>query len=293
MAAALLDEGAGAYDSIAYHRRLDDLAGELNFTAGQDEFGGSLRMLKRNLAGTAELLRVALAEPHFDADAVERIRGETIALLARQAHNPRTLAGRLWMRDAFEDHPYGKDSTGTAASVAGITRADLADFVASHVHRKGLVIGAVGDITAAELSGLIGQVFGGLSPGDQSGDDRAAIPEASPGDSGALVVRRTAVPQSAVSFGQAGPKRDDPDWYAALILNDIIRGGGARWAPDGKQIREKRGLAYGVSTGLVPYRHAGLILGTIARREQPGRRIDRALIRAEWRRMRDHGPTEG
>jgi hypothetical protein len=62
-----------------------------------------------------------------------------------------------------------------------------------------LVIGAVGDITAAELSGLIGQVFGGLSPGDQSGDDRAAIPEASPGDSGALVVRRTAVPQFARS----------------------------------------------------------------------------------------------
>jgi zinc protease len=286
MAAALLDEGAGAYDSIAYHRRLDDLAGELSFTAGQDEFGGSLRMLKRNLAGTAELLRVALAEPHFDADAVERIRGETIALLARQAHNPRSLAGRLWMRDAFEDHPYGKDSTGTAASVAGITRADLADFVARHVHRKGLVIGAVGDISAAELSGLIDQMFGGLPPGDSS----AAIPEARPGDSGALVVRRTAVPQSVVSFGQAGPKRDDPDWYAAFVLNDIIGGGGFRGRLM-KEIRDKRGLAYGVSTGLVPYRHAGLILGSIAT-ENSRVAESIALIRAEWQRMREEGPTE-
>jgi zinc protease len=290
MAASLLDEGAGAYDSIAYHRRLDDLAGELSFTAGQDEFGGSLRMLKRNLAATAELLRVALAEPHFDADAVERIRGETIALLARQAHNPPSLAGRLWMRDAFEDHPYGKDSSGTAASVAAITRADLADFVARHVHRKGLVIGAVGDITAAELSGLIDQVFGGLSPGDQSGDDSAAIPEASPGDSGTLVVRRTAVPQSAVSFGQAGPKRDDPDWYAAFVLNDIIGGGGFRGRLM-KEIRDKRGLAYGVSTGLVPYRHAGLILGSIAT-ENSRVAESIALIRAEWQRMREDGPTE-
>ncbi len=286
MAAALLDEGAGAYDSMAYHRRLDDLAGELSFSAEQDEFVGSLRMLKRNLAGTAELLRVALAEPHFDADAVERIRGETIALLARQAHNPRTLAGRLWMRDAFEDHPYGKDSTGTAASVAGITRADLADFVARHVHRKGLVIGAVGDITAAELSGLIDQVFGGLSPGDTGAD----IPETSPGDSGALVVRRAAVPQSAVSFGQAGPKRDDPDWYAAFVLNDIIGGGGFRGRLM-KEIREKRGLAYGVSTGLVPYRHAGLILGSIAT-ENSRVAESVALIRAEWQRMREDGPTE-
>jgi zinc protease len=286
MAASLLDEGAGAYDGVAYHRRLDDLAGELSFSAGQDEFGGSLRMLKRNLAETAELLRVALAEPRFDADAVERIRGETIALLARQAHNPRTLAGRLWMRDAFEDHPYGKDSTGTAASVTGITRADLADFVARHVHREGLVIGAVGDITAAELSGLIGQVFGTLPPGDPS----AAIPEARPGDSGALVVRRTAVPQSAVSFGQAGPKRDDPDWYAAFVLNDIIGGGGFRGRLM-KEIRDKRGLAYGVSTGLVPYRHAGLILGRIAT-ENSRVAESIALIRAEWQRMREDGPTE-
>jgi zinc protease len=285
MAASLLDEGAGTYDSSAYHRRLDDLAGELSFTAGQDEFGGSLRMLKRNLAATAELLRVALAEPRFDADAVERIRGETVALLARQAHNPRSLAGRLWMRDAFEDHPYGKDSTGTAASVAGITPADLAGFVAAHVHRKGLVIGAVGDITAAELSRLIDQVFGGLPPGDSS----VAIPETSPGDSGALVVRRTAVPQSSVSFGQAGPKRDDPDWYAAFVLNDIIGGGGFRGRLM-KEIRDKRGLAYGVSTGLVPYRHTGLILGSIAT-ENSRVAESIALIRAEWQRMRDDGPT--
>ncbi len=286
MAAALLDEGAGPYDSIAYHRRLEDLAGELRFTAGHDEFAGSLRMLKRNLAGTADLLRLALNEPRFADDAVERIRAETIAMLARQAHNPRTLAGRLWMRDAFEDHPYGKDSAGTAASVAAITRADLAEFVARHVHRKNLVIGAVGDITAAELAGLIDLVFGGLPPGDQDAD----IPDVSPGDDGALVIRRTPVPQSAVSFGQAGPKRDDPQWYAALVLNDIIGGGGFRGRLM-KEIREKRGLAYGVSTALVPYRHAGLILGSIAT-ENARVAESIGLIRAEWQRMREDGPTE-
>ena len=290
MAAALLDEGAGPYDSIAYHRRLDDLAGELDFAAGHDEFGGSLRMLKRNLAGTADLLRLALGEPRFADDAVERIRAETIAMLARQAHNPHTLAGRLWMRDAFEDHPYGKNSAGTAASVAAITRADLAEFVARHIHKKGLVIGAVGDITAAELSALIDLVFGGLPPGDQPGDAGPDIAETSPGDDGALVVRRTPVPQSAVSFGQAGPKRDAPEWYAALVLNDIIGGGGFRGRLM-KEIREKRGLAYGVSTALVPYRHAGLIIGSIAT-ENARVAESIGLIRAEWQRMREDGPTE-
>ena len=286
MAASLFDEGAGSYDSAAYHRRLDELAGELELNAGHDDLGGSLRMLKRNLAETADLLRLALSEPRFADDAVERVRAETIAMLARQAHNPRSLAGRLWMRDAFEDHPYGKDSAGTAASVAAITRADLTDFVARHVHRKGLVVGVVGDITAAELGGLLDRVFGGLP----LGDDGAEIAEASPGDAGALVVRKTAVPQSVVSFGQAGPKRDDPDWYPAYVVNDIIGGGGFRGRLM-KEIREKRGLAYGVSTSLVPYRHAGLILGSIAT-ENSRVAESIALIRAEWQRMREDGPTE-
>jgi zinc protease len=98
------------------------------------------------------------------------------------------------------------------------------------------------------------------------------------------------VPQSAVSFGQAGPKRDAPEWYAALVLNDIIGGGGFRGRLM-KEIREKRGLAYGVSTALVPYRHAGLIIGSIAT-ENARVAESIGLIRAEWQRMREDGPTE-
>ena len=81
------------------------------------------------------------------------------------------------------------------------------------------------------------------------------------------------MPQSAVTFGQAGLKRDDPDWYAALVLNEILGGGGFRGRLM-KEIREKRGLAYGVSTGLVPYRHAGLILGSVATENGARRRFD-------------------
>src|SRR6185436_4359848 len=116
------------------------------------------------------------------------------------------------------------------------------------------------------------------------------VPEVRPGDDGALVISRTAVPQSVVTFGQAGPKRDDPDWYAAYVLNEIIGGGNFRGRLM-KEIREKRGLAYGVSTQLVPYRHAGLILGNVATENgRVGESI--ALIRAEWQRMREDGPSE-
>src|SRR3954462_249922 len=77
LAASLLDEGAGEYDTTAFHRRLDELAAEMSFSAGHDEFAGTLRMLKANREGSADLLRVALPEPHFADEAVERIRAET------------------------------------------------------------------------------------------------------------------------------------------------------------------------------------------------------------------------
>ncbi len=285
MVASLLDEGAGPYDSLAFHRRMDDLAGQLRFSAAQDEFDGSLRSLKQNLSDSADLLRLALAEPRFAAEDIERIRGETLAGLARQAKNPRSLSGRLWMHDAFEKHPYGSSVDGSEESVGAITRDDLAAFAGARFHRSGLLVGIVGDIDKTEAAALIDRVFGDLP----KGADETEIAETKPLDDGALVVSRAAVPQSVVTFGQAGPKRDDPAWYAAYVLNEILGGGGFRGRLM-KEIREKRGLAYGVSTQLVPYRHAGLIVGNVA--TENGRVAESiALVREEWRHMREEGPT--
>jgi len=285
MVASLLDEGAGPYDSLAFHRRIDDLAGQLRFSAAQDEFDGSLRSLKQNLFDSADLLRLALAEPRFAPEDIERIRGETLAGLARQAKNPRSLSGRLWMHDAFEKHPYGSSVDGSEESVGAITRDDLAAFAGARFHRSGLLVGIVGDIDKTEAAALIDRVFGDLP----KGADETEIAETKPLDDGALVVSRAAVPQSVVTFGQAGPKRDDPAWYATYVLNEILGGGGFRGRLM-KEIREKRGLAYGVSTQLVPYRHAGLIVGNVA--TENGRVAESiALVREEWRHMREEGPT--
>jgi zinc protease len=286
MASALLDEGAGPYDSAAFKTRLEDLVANLRFTAGRDEVGGSLRSLKANLSEAADLLRAALTSPRFEQTAVERVRGEFIASLSQQAHSPRALSDRLWMRDAFEDHPYGGNVDGSVRSVSAITREDLIRFAGQRLRRAGLVIGAVGDITADELAALIDRVFGGLP----AVGGETPVAETKPAENGGLLITRQAVPQSAVTFGQVGPKRDDPDWYAARLVNEVLGGGGFRGRLM-REIREKRGLAYGVSTELVSLRHAGLILGTVAT-ENARVAESIALIRAEWQRMRDEGPSE-
>src|SRR5947209_19686449 len=84
IASSLLDEGAGPYDTIIYHQLLSDLSGELHFAVGHDWLSGSLRMLSRNLKESTELLRLALNEPRFAPDAIERIRADTAAALSRQ-----------------------------------------------------------------------------------------------------------------------------------------------------------------------------------------------------------------
>jgi zinc protease len=286
LAASLLDEGAGPYDTAAFKTRLEDLVIDLRFEAGRDEIAGGLRSLKRNLGEASDLLRLALAAPRFEPSAIERVRGEIVASLSQQAQSPRALSSRLWMRDAFDDHPYGGNVYGTLQSVGTISRDDLSGFVARRLRRAGLVIGAVGDVTRDELAALVDRVFGGLP----AGDGEAQVAETKPAENGGLLITRRAVPQSAVTFGQVGPKRDDPDWYAARVVNDILGGGGFRGRLM-KEIREKRGLAYGVSTELVSFRHAGLILGSVA--TENGRVAQSiALIRAEWRHMRDEGPSE-
>jgi zinc protease len=286
MTLSLLDEGAGPYDTAAFKTRLEDLVADLRFTAGRDEVGGSLRSLKANLAEAAGLLRAALTSPRFDPAAIERVRGELVASLSQQAHSPRALSDRLWMRDAFDDHPYGENVDGTLTSVSAITREDLIGFAGQRLRRSGLVIGAVGDIKAEELATLIDEVFAGLP----TGGGESPVAETKPAENGGVLITRRAVPQSAVTFGQIGPKRDDPDWYAARLVNDVLGGSGFRGRLM-REIREKRGLAYGVSTELVSFRHAGLILGSVAT-ENARVAQSIALIRAEWRRMQDEGPSQ-
>src|SRR5690348_16489718 len=183
MTLSLLDEGAGPYDTAAFKTRLEDLAADLRFTAGRDEVGGSLRSLKANLPEAAGLLRAALTSPRFEPAAIERVRGEIVASLSQQAHSPRALSDRLWMRDAFEDHPYGENVHGTVTSVSAITREDLVGVTGQRLQRAGLVIGAVGDIKAEELARLIDQVFGDLP----AGGGEPPVAETKPAENGGVL----------------------------------------------------------------------------------------------------------
>jgi zinc protease len=285
MVSALLDEGAGPLDSAAFQQREADLAVDLGFESDLDSFGGQLRVLSSRREAGFELLRLALTAPRFDAPAVERIRGQLLAALAAQADDPARIADLAWWRAAFPEHPYGRPADGTPQSIAAITADDLRRFVAGHFGRNNMVLGVVGDIDAATLGPLLDRTFGGL-PAEVS---PPAIAEASPAGAGRLVVIDRDVPQSVVSFGTTGVKRDDPDYYAARII-DYILGGGGYASRLTREVREKRGLAYSIDSYLDPLDHAGLLLGAFGTQNA---RVAESIevVRQVWQRMRDEGPT--
>ena len=162
MVSGLLDEGAGDLDSQAFRTELEDRAIRLSFDAGRDEFTGRLKTLTRHRARAFELLRLALTEPRFDAEPVERIRNQVQADLRRRAEDPEYLAGLTWFATAFAEHPYGRPVEGSVESVAAIATADLGRFVADRLARDNLVVGVAGDVTAAELGPLLDRAFGDL-----------------------------------------------------------------------------------------------------------------------------------
>ena len=128
MVSSLLDDGAGDLDAKAFQRKLEDNAVELRFSVTQDYFTGSIRLLKDRLEPSFDLLRLALNEPRFDADAIGRVREQIMAGLRRETTDPGSIANRAWWRTAFPGHPYGRPTGGTQASIPTVTADDLRTF---------------------------------------------------------------------------------------------------------------------------------------------------------------------
>ena len=285
LTADLLDEGAGELDGKTFHERLENRAIEMSFQVGRDYIYGSLRTLNDNRDEAFDLLRLALSNPRFDADAIDRIRGQTMATLQRDTTNPNDLASRRWWQTAFPDHPYGRESKGTLESVPRITAADLREYVRRVFARNELKVSIVGDVDAKTAGMLIDRAFGALP----AKNDLKPIANATPTGLGKRIVINVDVPQAVVTFGGQGIARQDPEFMAAYIVNHIL-GGGSFSSRLYREVREKRGLAYGVSDSLVWFRRAAVMLGGTATRAD--RTADAlAVIEQEVKRMAEEGPT--
>lgn len=280
--AALLEEGAGDLDATAFARAADELAARFGFGAGRDSITVSARMLTDGLDRSAGLLASALTAPRFDAEAVERVRRQILSNLAADETDPEAVAGRVWFARAFDGHPYAQDIDGTPEAVAAITREDLTAAHARLLNRASATVAVVGAIDAEAAGRLIDTLLGDLPEGTRP----EAVPAPAVPPAG-VQIEQLDVPQSVAIFGQKGLPRDHPDYIPAYVMNHVLGGGGfsSRLM---EEVREKRGLAYGVYSYLANYDGADLIMGSV---QTANERIAESLavIRTEWRRVADEG----
>jgi len=282
----LMDEGAGDIVSKDFQKQLADHGIDYAFDASLDSFTGGLRFLTEDKDLAFNLLGLALAKPRLDPEPVTRMRGQFVSMAADAARDPESLAGEGLNRLLFPGHPYARRSDGTPQSLQAITVDDLKGFVADNFTRDRLYIAVVGDITADQLKPLLDSTFAGLPAKSAA----PAVPEAKVDGAGGLAVIEKDLPQTILLFGAPGIKREDPDFFPAYLANYTLGGGGFSSRLMG-EVREKRGLAYGIDTDLVTLDHAGVIMGgaqTVS--AKAAQVID--LTRAEWTKFETDGPTQ-
>lgn len=284
--AATLEEGAGDLDATGFAEATQALGAQFGFDASDDQLVISLQALTENRDQAADLLASALTEPRFEQSAIDRVRGQVQAIIRSEATDPQAIAAKEMARQAWGDHPYATSINGTAESVAALTRDDLIEAKDRVLARDRVLIGAAGDITADELGLLVDRVLGGL-PASGS----APLPEnATLGLTGGVTVIDWDSPQTVLSFAGPGLPIEDPDYFAAYVANHILGGGGfsSRLMDE---IREKRGLTYGIGTGLATGIYGQTWQGGMASsNENVAEGLD--LIRQEWDRMAAEGVTE-
>lgn len=286
MVSSLLDEGAGDLDAAAFQARIEDIAARMSFSAESDNFTGSLSTLAEHRDEAFRLFALAISEPHFEEDAIERIRAQIGVVIARNSDRPNWIASDTWYKAALGGHPYARPSEGTPETLGAITRDDLKEFAGRVLARDNLTISVVGAISPAELGPLLDRTFGALpEKADLPEIERIALPEG-----GDIIVVERDFPQSVVLFGLEGMLRDDEDFIPAFVMNYML-GGGSFSSRLMEEVRVKRGLAYSVATYLSPLDRAAFYFGEVAtKNERVGETL--AVIRREFARMGEEGVTQ-
>jgi zinc protease len=286
LTASLLTEGAGPYDAETFQQKLADQSIELGISAGRDAVLGSLKTLRATRATAFNLLRLALTRPRFDPESVERVRNQQLTHMRLELGSADWQARRALFAAVFRGHPYARRRLGTAQTLAGLTRGDVKAFASEHFARDNLLVAVTGDITPGELAKRLDETFGSLPARARLASiAKAAWPE----KPAAILLPREGT-QTDMLFALPMLRRNDPDWYAARIVNYILGGGGfaSRLM---REVRDRQGLTYGIGTALASMDHASILLGEAAADNPKAGRAWDETVRV-WRSLYENGVTD-
>jgi zinc protease len=242
MTAAMLTEGAADLDSQAFKIRMEELNMGLSFSAGWDWSSMTLYALTENRDASVELARTALLQPRFDASPLQRIQRQLAVSIRQRETNAGFIANLAMDQALIPNHPYA--SRLTLEGVAAVNPEALRTRWRQMFTRSNMMITVVGDITPEAAGVVVDRMFAELPQGGAAETVPQAVAAA---PAGAPIVRPLPQPQSLILFAAEGIQDEDPDWIPLVVANHII-GSGDFTSRLMTEVREERGLVYGIST---------------------------------------------
>ncbi|MCP5268532.1 MAG: insulinase family protein [Zoogloeaceae bacterium] len=281
----LMDLGAGNMNETEVAMRLADLGARLGGGADTDRATVSLRTLADADKRTAafEIMRQVIAEPRFPEPVFERERARSLAALRESLTRPDTIASRAFWAGLYGEHPYGRQPS--VESLAAIKLDDLREFHAANYVARSAVVTIVGALNRAEAEALAQQLTEALP----AGGEQAQLPAVALPPAAELRLPHHAA-QAHIQIGMPALKRGDPDFYALMVGNYSLGGGGfvSRLM---KEVRDKRGFAYSVYSYFAPMKEQGPFqIGLQTKREQAADALK--VTREVLAKFLTEGPSE-
>ncbi len=285
MVASMLDEGTTTRTAEELATLLEDQSIRFNVSAGRESVVVQSAALTEDLDLLLTLSADMLRNPVFPQKELDRIRSQFLVSLLSTLDSPAAVAQRTLYSKLFPvGHPY--HAIPTEATIRALSRENLTDFYRKHYRPQNLILTIVGDVDPEKTIARVRAAFGDW----QSASAEPVLAEVPV----AVSARRETVvipgkPEAQVVFGTPGLKRSDPDYYAALVMNDIL-GGNTLASRLGAKVRDQLGLTYGINSGYT----AGTLAGPfyVSMQTNPAS-VERAIQAAteEIDRFRKSGPT--
>lgn len=262
MTAGLLDEGTSKRSALDFAVALDFLGASLSASAGVEQTSISLQTLSRHLDASLGLLGEMVTQPAFKDEELQRERKSRLQSLKQQKDVATAIADRVFNRVVYgADHPYGRPSAGTLASVESITREDIVSFYDRYYRPNNAVLIVVGDVSAQQLLPQLERALSGWAAKPVPPEAAVAPGRPAARPMAVYLVDKPNAAQSEIRIGLAGAARTvDPDFYALQVCMTAL--GGQFTSRVNLNLRERHGYTYGARSSISYRRGPGPLVAS-------------------------------
>ena len=247
----MLFKGTATRSAEDIAQEIDSLGGQLDAFTAKECASYYVKVLDEHLPRAVDVLADLLLHPAFDAGDIGREKKVVLEEIKMVEDTPDDLVHELFTQRFWAGHPLGRPILGLPETVNELDSATLRDYFGRVYSSRNLVLAAAGNVDHAAVRQLVADTFGALPLTDD--EVQTSAPVATPG----LALRSKPLEQCHICLGAGGYPHQHDDRYVCYLLNIVL--GGSMSSRLFQNIREKRGLAYAVSSGVISYRDGGAV----------------------------------